>query len=128
MKTDKLADILLRVGLAFAFLYPPWSALQDPVSWIGYFPPFLKGFVPDPVLLPAFGVVEVVLALWILSGWKIFWPCLIAAGMLLGIVLFNTPEFNVLFRDLSIAAMALALAFMHGGSISKALPADIRTS
>lgn len=110
MAPNSFPDILLRVGVAFAFLYPPWSALQDPNAWIGYFPLFVKGFLPDIVLLHAFGVVEVVLALWILSGWRIFYPSLVAALMLGGIVVLNVPEFQVLFRDLSIAAMALALA------------------
>jgi uncharacterized membrane protein YphA (DoxX/SURF4 family) len=128
MKTEKLADFVLRAGLAFAFLYPPYAAWKDPPAWLAYFPPFMHGWVPPEILLHSFGALEVLLAIWILSGWRIFWPCIIAAAMLLGIVLFNTPEFSVLFRDLSIAAMALALAFMHGGSIGKALPADIRTS
>lgn len=113
MSLGSFPDLLLRAGVAFAFLYPPWSALQDPNAWIGYFPVFVKGFVPDLVLLHAFGVVEVVLALWILSGWRIFYPSLVAAAMLVGIIVLNIPEFQVLFRDLSIAAMALALALLH---------------
>ena len=125
MREEKFTDLLLRAGVAFAFLYPPWSALSDPNAWIGYFPAFLKGIVPDPVLLHSFGVLEVVLALWILSGWKIFWPSLAATLMLLGIVVFNRGEFIVLFRDLSIVAMALALALRHSGSMG-VLPAEIR--
>ncbi len=108
-----IAEWVLRVGLAFAFLYPPFNALGDLASWIGYFPGFVHGYVPDEVLLHTFGVVEVVIALWILSGWKIFWPCFIAAGMLVAIVAFNMPQFQILFRDLSIAAMALGLGLMH---------------
>ncbi len=113
MQRETLVDWLLRIGVAFSFLYPPLNALSDPNSWIGYFPPFLFGFVPDDVLLHGFGVIEVLLALWILSGWKVFWPSLIAAAMLVGIVLFNVPQMQVVFRDLSIAAMALALALRH---------------
>ena len=112
MSFRSFPDLLLRLGVAFALLYPPWSALSDPSAWIGYFPLFMK-FLPDPVLLYTFGAVEVILALWILSGWKIFYPSLIAAVMLVGIVVLNMPEFQVLFRDLSIAAMALALALLH---------------
>ena len=112
MKRD-FADIVLRVGLAFAFLYPPLDAIVDPYSWIGYFPAFMHGFVPDMVLLHGFGLIEVVIALWILSGWKIFWPSLAALVLLLAIVAFNMPDFEVVFRDLSIAAIALALAISH---------------
>ncbi len=118
MALDRLPSIVLRAGVAFAFLYPPINALSEPSSWIGYFPQFVHQFgvlvgVSDLVLLHIFGVVEVILALWILSGWKIFWPCLAAAAMLLGIVAFNMHEFPILFRDLSIAAAALSLALMH---------------
>ncbi|MBI2612619.1 hypothetical protein HYW59_02290 [Candidatus Kaiserbacteria bacterium] len=112
MNAEKVAHLLLRAGVAFAFLYPPLNALVDPNSWIGYFPAFVKGYVPDAILLHAFGVVEVGIALWILSGWRIFWPSLIAAAMLLGIVMFNPSNFQVLFRDISIAAMALALVML----------------
>ncbi|RJQ34323.1 hypothetical protein C4556_02875 [Candidatus Parcubacteria bacterium] len=122
MKEGTLAHIALRAGVAFAFLYPPINALFDPYAWIGYFPPFVKGFIPDLTLLHIFGAVEVILALWILSGWRIFWPSLTAGGMLLGIVVFNMPNFQVLFRDISIAAMSLALAVIsyqnHGIGIS----------
>lgn len=104
------ASLALRVGIAFAFLYPAINAFFNPDSWIGYFPPFLRGYVPDPVLLHAFGAVEIVIALWILSGKKVFWPSLAATGMLVGIVAFNMNNFEVVFRDLAIAGASLSLA------------------
>ena len=110
MSKDKLANLVLRLGLAFAFLYPPINAMSDPDSWVSYFPRFMKGYVPDLVLLHAFGALEVVIALWILSGKKIFLPSCAAALLLFGIVFFDWGGLQVLFRDLSIAAMAIALA------------------
>jgi uncharacterized membrane protein YphA (DoxX/SURF4 family) len=105
------ANLALRIGLAFAFLYPALNALGNPDSWIGYFPPFLLNVgIPAEVLLHGFGLVEVVVALWLLSGWKLVWPSLLAAVMLAGIVIFNLAQFEVLFRDVAIAAAALALA------------------
>ena len=113
MRRERLPEYILRIGVAFAFLFPALNAFGDPNAWIGYFPSFVKGFVPDLTLLHVFGAVEILLAAWILSGWKIFWPSSIAAAMLLGIVFFNIPEFQVLFRDLSIAAMAISLAVIN---------------
>jgi uncharacterized membrane protein YphA (DoxX/SURF4 family) len=107
------ADFLLRLGVAFAFLYPPANAILDPYAWIGYFPAFLDGLMPDQLLLHVFGLVEVVIGLWILSGRNIFIPCLVAFGLLVLIVVFNLGDFQVLFRDVSIALMALALAVAH---------------
>ena len=103
--------LTLRIGLAFAFLYPPYAALSDPISWQAYFPAFVHALPLSPiVLLHAVGVLEVVIALWLLSGWRIRLPASLAAVMLLGIVVFNWPQLDVLFRDLSIVAIALALA------------------
>lgn len=110
----RTAYLLLRLGAGFAFLYPPLSALfGDPYTWFGYFPTFVQGYVPDMVLLHAFGVVEVVIGLWILSGYKIFVPALIMTAMLVGIVVFNLSQIDVVFRDLSIACMTFALALMN---------------
>jgi hypothetical protein len=105
------AQWLLRVGVAFAFLYPPLDALASPDSWIGYFPQFLLASgIPSTVLLHGFGVIEVIVAVWILSGWHIEWPAAIAAAMLAAIVAFNAAQFEILFRDLAIALAAAALA------------------
>lgn len=123
MNIERVAHLALRIGVAFAFLYPPWNALVDPNAWIGYFPPFTRGFVPDEVLLLAFGIVEVILALWILSGWRIFWPSAAATLMLLGIVVFNPTNFQVLFRDLAIAASVFALAVVSWKHEFRAGPA-----
>src|SRR3989344_9404318 len=112
MNRDK-ANLVLRIGLAFAFLYPPINALFDPNAWIGYFPPIMRGIVLDMVLLHSFGLIEVVIALWILSGWRIFLPSVGAALMLISIVVMDFSEFQVVFRDLSIAAIAIALAIQN---------------
>ena len=69
--------------------------------------------MPDLVLLHAFGAVEILIGLWILSGYKIFIPALLATVMLLGIVTFNFSQFDVLFRDVTIACLTLSLALMH---------------
>lgn len=108
---SRASQWLLRIAAAIAFLYPPLSALSSPDSWIGYFPPFLlNSGVPPEVLLHGFGIIEAVIALWILSGWRIEWPSTLAALMLAAIVAFNSAQFEVLFRDVCIALACLALA------------------
>lgn len=101
---------MLRIGVAFAFLYPALRAIFDPVSWLAYFPTVIRDLPIDSlVLLHGFGAIEVTIALWLLSGWKILTPALLAALMLVCIVAFNTADMDVVFRDLSIAMMAFAL-------------------
>lgn len=112
MSNTGVVSVLLRIGVAFAFLYPPISALFDPYSWLGYFPSWMFGYVPDEVLLHGFGLLEVAIALWILSGWRIFWPSVAACALLIAIVVIDFYNFEVLFRDVSIACAALALALM----------------
>jgi len=115
-------EALLRISLAFAFLYPAINAFFDPTSWLGYFPAFVtRAFhviaiplkLSDVVLLHSFGFVEIILALWVLFGRRVQIPAGVMAFMLLAIVAFNLDpsNFSVLFRDVSIALAALALVF-----------------
>lgn len=122
MQSKQIVSLILRISLAFAFIYPAVNAYFDPMSWIGYFPPFLFGYVPDEVLLHSFGVLEIALALWVLSGWKVHIPATLMALMLLAIVMFNIPQFQVTFRDLSILGIALALIFMPGQRTRRGVP------
>lgn len=108
---DRRTRLVLRIGAAFAFLYPPYAALIDPVSWAGYFPSFIRSLpVNEMVLLQGFGLIEAVLALWVLSGWRIRIPAALMTLLLLAIVAVNLSQFDVVFRDLSIACLTLALA------------------
>ncbi len=114
----RAAHFLLRAGAAFAFLYPAINAWSDPESWIGYFPPFVLSAgasvgLNDLTVLHLFGAVEIAIALWFLWGRHLFWPSALATLMLLVIVAFNMTQMQVVFRDLSIAALTLALALTH---------------
>lgn len=105
------AEILLRIGVAFAFFYPAVSAIFTPFAWIGYFPQFILAFpLEDMLTLHAFGALEVLIGLWILFGKNIFWPSAAAAAMLVAIVALNFSQLDVVFRDISIALTATALA------------------
>lgn len=108
-------DLLLRIGVAFTFIYPPVSAFFNPLAWIGYFPSFIFTILPfaDVTLLHAFGVFEIALGLWILFGKKIFIPSVIATATLLIIIAFNISQIDILFRDFSIVAMSVGLALLH---------------
>ncbi|PIT91021.1 hypothetical protein COU17_02500 [Candidatus Kaiserbacteria bacterium CG10_big_fil_rev_8_21_14_0_10_49_17] len=112
---NKKVEWLLRAGVAFAFLYPAISAVFNPFAWIGYFPVFLTSLAGEHTdwLLHLFGLSEVIIALWILIGKRIFIPASLASIYLIGIILFNIPQMDVIFRDISILAMSLALAVSY---------------
>ncbi len=110
-RTEKI----LRFGLALAFIYPAISAWFNPFAWIGYFPSFLLNFAGsnDILLLHAFGVTEIIIGLWLIFGKKIFWPSVVAGAYLVGIVVLNLNQMDVIFRDISILAIAIALAWSN---------------
>lgn len=104
-------SLLLRIGVAFAFVYPAVAAYLDPFAWIGYFPSFLRDLAGnDALLLHAFGLSELVIAVWLVFGRRHFVPSLLAALYLGAIVILNTGQMDVVFRDISILLAALAIA------------------
>ncbi len=109
------ADFVLRLALAFSLLYPAVNAWFEPLSWIGYIPAFAAALWPfsNELLLHLFGAVEIALALWLLSGRRIAIPAAASAAILIFIVVTNPVQFEVLFRDISIAGIAIALALLH---------------
>lgn len=108
---EHCASLLLRLGLAFSFLYAAIAAFLDPFSWIGFFPSFARSIIPnDTLLLSLFGCTETVVALWLLFGKRLFLPSVIAALLLFGIVVFNWKSLDILFRDISLGFMALAIS------------------
>lgn len=107
----KNAVLILKVGVAFAFLYPAFSAFTDPAQWLGYVPMWIGQIFPRETFLTLFSSFEIFVALGILFTNRILPP--IVAGLVLAtIVIVNPREFSVIFRDLSIACMSFALAFL----------------
>ena len=110
----RTSHLLIRIALDFAFLYPAYGFWTNPNDWIGYIPEFARnvGLSQDMLLLALAGF-HLIIALWLLSGWRIFLPSLIAAVFLSSVVYFNQNQLDVLFRDISLALAALALAFSN---------------
>lgn len=109
--SNKYALLLLKIGIAFAFIYPALSAFIDPSAWIGYVPVWIDSFIPREIFLLIFSPIEIVVALGVLFFDRPL-PSIIAGVMLVSIVVFNYNELSTVFRDLSIALTAFALAFL----------------
>jgi len=107
--------LLMRVAVAFAFIYPAISAWFDPDSWIGYFPGFVLDLAGSNTefLLHGWGLLEIALALWVLFGVRVYIPSTIMAVALIAVVIANPGQFPILFRDISIALAALSLALVN---------------
>lgn len=113
MDKNHLASIILRLGVAFAFIYAAVAGFVDSESWIGWFPKSVQDMLPAETLLLIWGIVEIILGLWILSGKKIFVPSLVASLSLAGLILTNLGAMDIIFRDVTILAATVALAIEH---------------
>ena len=112
-KRLKLTLLILRVGVAFVFVYAAVSAYLDPDSWIGYFPTFLQGVVSDSLLLNSWGLVEIILAVWLISTKKPYIPSVLMTVALFGLIVSNLGALPIIFRDVAIMTTTLALSIWY---------------
>jgi uncharacterized membrane protein YphA (DoxX/SURF4 family) len=112
MKQQKLAEILLRIGLAATFAYAGFSAIVMPQAWIGFLPAFIGHIVAPSLALELFSVLEVGLAAWLLSGFWTRYAALATAVFTTGIMVVDLGALLVTFRDIAIIFAALALAVL----------------
>lgn len=108
-------SLILRIALAFVFLYAAVSSFISPNDWIGYMPKFMRGIVPDQVLLGGFSLFEIALSAWLLCGLYAKYAALLAAAMLAGIVVLNPALLPITFRDIGLFIAALALYAEESG-------------
>lgn len=108
----KVISWLLRIGIAFTFLYAAYSGFVSPSLWVGYIPD-LPLEIEQAVLLQLWGAFEVILALWLLSGWQVHLPAIGLAIATSLLMLLNLSQFSVLFRDVTIIFASLALVVLH---------------
>ena len=99
---------LLRLGLAFVFGWFGVDKFLNVDAWYGWIP-FWLDFVPETQFLYAVGVIEVILAFFLLINRYVRLAALVCAAFMIGIVVsFGINEITV--RDIGLIAMALALA------------------
>ena len=113
MSNNKLAVWFLRVGLAFVFAYASYEICVNPANFLKYTPKFILSIVPENMFLYTFGVAELVLAAWLLTGWKPEYPSIISVMLMVGIIVFNPEYFQILFRNVAIGFGGLALLMLE---------------
>ena len=103
------ARLLLRLGLAFAFLYAGIASLREPFNWVGYLPSVLTSHVHATTVLKITAIYELLLAAWLLLGRYVRHAALLTALTLAGIIVANPHALDITFRDISLLVAALAL-------------------
>lgn len=104
------ATFFLKLGIAFAFIYAGVSGLVTPLNWTGYFPESLRSVINSQTLILIWSIAEIALGIWIFSEHMLGLSSAIATVALIVVVLFNIPQMDILFRDISLAFAALALS------------------
>jgi uncharacterized membrane protein YphA (DoxX/SURF4 family) len=112
MNKVRIAQILLRLGLAAVFAYAGIASLASPNDWIGYIPHFAASFAPPRILLKIFSAYELVLAMWLVLGTFVRYAAVLAGLTMLGIIASDAALFAITFRDIAIATGAAALAVL----------------
>jgi hypothetical protein len=100
---------ILRWGLAFVFFYAAIAALLDPQNWSQYVPTFVSAIIPTNLFLAGFSFYQLILAMFLFWGKKIFWSSLLATITLASIVVFDFTVIDIVFRDIGLAFASLAL-------------------
>ncbi len=119
MKKDALASLLLRLGLVAVFGYAAVAATLRPNDWVGFMPQFLTRLIPALTLLKIFSAYEIVLAVWLLTGWEVFYAAVLSALTVAGIMVANPGALDITFRDIAILLGALALAVLNDKAIER---------
>ena len=106
--SNKIASLLLRIGLAAVLIYAGISQFMTPSDWVGYLPHFLTNHVSSQLLLHIFSVYELIMAVWLLSGKYLKCSAALAAATFTGIILTNLAVLTITFRDIAMVFAALA--------------------
>lgn len=105
-------SLLLRIGVAFPFLYVALNSLFSPNLWTSFVPTFITNLIPVQFFMAGLLVMHFVLVLWLLSGFMVEYACLIVVIFMSGIIIFDFSALTIVFRDISILFAALALGLM----------------
>ena len=118
-KKNILISFLLRVGLAIAFFYAGISSFLNPTSWIGFVPNFIELIISKEIFLMLFSTYQVLLGVGLLSDYKTFTLSILSSATLFLILFGNIMNLEILFRDIAILFMALALIALEKSAKNK---------
>lgn len=107
-----IASALVRVGLAAVFIYAGLDAFKEPNAWISYIPEFSNKFIEPKTALDIISVIQLVLAVVLVTGRYVKYCALVSIGFLAGLLIFNLDTFLITFRDIGLITAAAALIFL----------------
>ena len=114
-----LISFLLRVGLAITFFYAGISSFLSSTNWIGFVPNFIGLIISKEIFLMIFSIFEILLGIGLLFDYKTFALSILSSATLFLILFVNIINLEILFRDIAILFMALALISLSYKKIGK---------
>ncbi len=110
----KAANITLRLMLIFVFMYAAIGGFVNSTGWVGFVPTWVTKFGFSQVtFLHLTDLGQIAISLGLLFDFKTKWLAWLSGLFLLSIVVFSGVGFlDLTFRDIGLAAAALALGFI----------------
>ena len=105
----RLVLLVLRIGISFAFFYAAIASILHPTEWTAFLPSYMTTIIPATTLLLILSIYQIILAIWLIIGWKILYAAVLSALTILGIIAANLSAFDITFRDVTIFFAAAAL-------------------
>src|SRR5579871_6298853 len=102
----RAAALVLRLGLAFIFAYAGIAGFFQPLEWTGYLPSFIASVVSATVAVQLMALVEIALAVWLVSGLYLFYAAIASVVLLAGITAVNINLLVITFRDVGLVCAA----------------------
>jgi len=103
------ATTILRWGLAFVFFYAAVASLLRPYGWSSYLPGFLLTVIPARWLLSLLAVYELILAVLLFIGRKLYWVSILSVISFAAAVIFNLNLLDAVFENVGLAFASLVL-------------------
>lgn len=116
-RNQKYATLILRLGIAFVFLWFGIDKFIHTVNWIGWVPQWMQALIPFSMnaFMYGQGVIETIIGLMLLVGYKVRFASLLASITIAGVLisLIGTGQAEIMVRDTGLLAASLSL-FLTG--------------
>lgn len=112
LRLSRYSSLVLRIGIAFVFIWFGWSGLMEPQRWISLVPTWTASIAPALTLVRAHGIFELLFGLLLFFGYaKRLASALLFASLIQTLTLL---EFGpIMVRDIGLALATLAI-FLRG--------------
>jgi uncharacterized membrane protein YphA (DoxX/SURF4 family) len=112
---EEIAFIILRIGLGITFVWMSILIFKDPMRFGKLIKPWAVNLTPMPIpqAMILTGIFDLIVGIWLISGYFPFYAAIIAALHLVQVLL-ATAAAHGTFRDVGLLANAIALVVYYG--------------